>query len=128
MSGYLHCFYEAIMGIGENVAARRHVIDLLSCRELDSDLFWLTMQEHVNAIVEQRCPKQSLDRDQPMDNMEATVFERAWMPWGKHAGVPVGEVPLDYLLAITESDFGTKMKRYLRSDLFAARQEEVDAG
>ena len=116
------------MGLAENVAARKHVIDLLSCREMDDDLFWLKLQEHVNATVEQRCPRLSLDRDPPMDAMEAAVFERAWMPWGKFAGTPVGEVPIAYLLAITESDFGNKMKRYLRSDLFAARQEEVDAG
>ena len=115
------------MGVAENVAAWKHVIDLLSLREMDDDLFWVKMLEHVQAIVDQRLPPVVIESPNgPMRDDEAIEFESALMPFGKFVGVPVGEVPADYLLAITDSKFNRRMLRYVACPRFAARQEESD--
>lgn len=59
-----------------------------------------------------------------MTDDEARAFERLRVPFGIHAGAPVGEVPVDYWLAVTEGKFNNDLKRYLRSSYFQRRQSD----
>ncbi len=58
----------------------------------------------------------------PMSDGEARGFEKTEMPFGKHAGKPIAEVPLDYLdwLVGQNEEFNAKLARYMRNGLVQA--------
>lgn len=63
-----------------------------------------------------------------MTTEQAHSFERQPIPFGKHAGFPIGEVPVSYLLWLTEQpdEFRTKLRQYVKTSVFAERQETED--
>jgi uncharacterized protein (DUF3820 family) len=61
-----------------------------------------------------------------MTDAPAAAFEKTPMPFGKYQGEPVGDVPVDYLIWMTEGDFTTTMRRYLASERFQRRQAEAE--
>lgn len=52
-----------------------------------------------------------------MSDLEVTAFEDDLMPFGKHKDNFIREVPIDYLIWLSEEpDFRRQLKRYLASD------------
>jgi len=77
--------------------------------------FWETLKR----LVEERLPKKEV-RVEPdkMTYQEALEFETLVIPYGVYQGTFVRELPIRYLLAITESKFSIKMHRYIKSRRF----------
>lgn len=121
------------MSIAANIAARQAaetVIDLIN-GELRSLIdahsqdalapFFTTLREcyGVNLTVEvvkevERAPR----GPRPMTDDEARAFEKRPMPWGKHKGKLISEVPVDYLQWVLDQPdtFKVDIERYVRSD------------
>lgn len=61
--------------------------------------------------------------EEPMSYDSSLAFERQVMPFGKHAGESIKDVPMDYLLWLEcEPDFRRELRRYLRSDRIQREQ------
>jgi hypothetical protein len=83
--------------------------------------FWEVLGESVSAKLPPN--PQPVDRFPPMGEQEAARFEIVALPYGKHRGEMVGNVPCDYLLFLTEGDeFSQRLRRYVKSKRFQDRQ------
>lgn len=140
------------MSIAANIAARQAaetVVDLINgelrtlidAHTQDALIpFFATLRECYgdNLTVEvvkevERAPR----GPRPMTDDEARAFERRSMPWGKHKGKLISEVPLDYLDWVLDQPdtFKVDIERYVRSDWVRdakkieeeEEQEEADA-
>lgn len=112
--------------IAANIQAREYALEVVDmCGTQQPQRFWECLAEMVAAKLP---PKpQPVERLPAFNEQEATRFEAMPMPYGKHAGESVGEVPPDYLLFLTEGDeFSQRLKRYVKSKRFAGRQEESE--
>lgn len=91
--------------------------------EAERRFFWEKIAEHAAA-----CCRDHSKEPEPegMTYEEAYRFEDEAVPYGVHAGRAVGDVRPGYWLHLTESHFGRKLTRYLRSKRFADRQTEDD--
>lgn len=111
--------------VAANIKARQDAEEVfaLAGAMAQSPRFWEVL---ASLVAEQLPPKpQPTERFPAMNDQEATRFEAIPMPYGKHAGESVGEVPCDYLLFLTEGDeFSQRLKRYVKSKRFADRQED----
>lgn len=129
------------MPIGANIAARQAaeaVVDLIN-GELRTLIdqhgqdalapFFATLRECYldNLTVEvevERAPAR------PMTDGEASAFEARRMPWGKHKGKTIDEVPLDYLQWVLDQPdtFKVEIERYLISEwVMKAEGDQFDA-
>jgi len=61
---------------------------------------------------------------EPMTNDQCSKFERKEMPFGKYHGKRIINVPLDYLIWLSEDEFQRDLKRYLSSPRIVSEQEE----
>jgi hypothetical protein len=107
--------------VADNIAARRAAEELAELAGEQPPRFWETLA----AIAASKLPPVAppLERHPPLTDQEAIRFEAMPMPYGKHAGDCVGEVPCDYLLFLTEGDeFSQRLKRYVKSKRFQERQ------
>ena len=88
--------------------------------------FWRRLLENVCAVIPPQYHPTRVDRSDvvPMTREELREWEIKKMPFGKHEGTQVKNVPLDYLIWLDEQpDFRRELKRYLKSDRI---QREID--
>lgn len=109
--------------IASNMQAREYAWEVVGMCGEQPPRFWECLAEFAAAKLP---PKpQPVERLPALNEQEATRFESITMPWGNHYGKPVGEVPCDYLIFLTEGDeFSQRIKRYVKSRRFADRQED----
>ena len=61
----------------------------------------------------------------PMTRQESQKFDKETMPFGKHKGQRIADVPLDYLLWLDDQpDFRRSLWRYLGSERIQAEIDE----
>lgn len=109
------------MTIEDNIKIRRatdDVFELLSefiKETVDSDhmrAVWLRVGEMVDSATQvDRTPQATPDA---MSDDEKKRFERTEVPFGKHSGKQVKDVPLSYLEWIDGDEFRTDLRRYLK--------------
>lgn len=91
--------------------------------------FWRTLVDQliaVGGLVDE--PPTGRIEDRPMTEEEARGFGRIRMTFGKHEGVEIRNVPLDYLewLVDQHSSFRTNLKRYLKADNIKREREQCE--
>jgi hypothetical protein len=109
------------MNVAANIHDREYAQEIFDLCGEQRERFW----ECLKALCESKLPPPApvVERFPPMKESEAARFESFLMPYGKHAGDFIGEVPCDYLLFLTEGDdFSQELKRYVKSKRFAERQ------
>jgi hypothetical protein len=79
----------------------------------DDSRFW---EQLLRAIVSAYPQFSSAIKLERMSDSDATKFESKLIPFGKHRGTSVKEVPLDYLEWLTGDTFTDDLRRYVRSD------------
>jgi len=127
------------MGVKENVAARKTAegcYDLLTEYVLEQKLnpkatgaAWGHLARMINEIAKvqppanDHCPS-CIERLRPLPDDEAKDFEQDTMPFGKHAGDKIKDVPLSYLDYLVrqweEDEFRNRLPRYLRSTMISS--------
>ena len=109
--------------LSDNVQARKDAAEIIEFIGDKSVKFWTVL----GAMVHDKIPKvpDAVERHPPMTEQEAIQFEAEDIPFGKHKGNAVGEVPVDYILWLTEgNEFDKDLRRYVRSKRFQMRQED----
>jgi hypothetical protein len=108
------------MGLAENVADAKYARELLSLADRDTPAFW----DAVKREAERHLPAAPVSHDRDaMNDQEAAKFEQERFPYGAYRHDLIADVPPNYLLFVTENDFGTRLRRYMRSRAFERRQE-----
>jgi hypothetical protein len=83
--------------------------------------FWETIARYaaakIGCVIVEDTPSVA-----PMSEDEAMRYEATRVPFGQYQGVLVREVPPQYWLIITESQFHVKLRRYMRSSRFERLQ------
>lgn len=105
-----------------NIASRQLAESLIDLAGDQPQRFWETLVQ----LAEDKLPPKpvAVDPCPPMDDKEAANFERWIMPYGKHGGKPLGDIPIGYMLWLTEGDEVVKnARRYVRSKRFSERQD-----
>jgi hypothetical protein len=65
--------------------------------------------------------------EERMTDAGSMAFERQQIAFGMHSGMPIADVPMDYLLWLEcEPDFRRDLRRYLRSDRIQREQGDVE--
>ncbi len=124
------------MNAKANIAARQAVeqvfglaIDESGCllRKFDATTaarFWVQLRALVDETIPDAKPKRAKGTPKPMNDEESRGFGKTPMPWGKHEGENVDDVPTEYLEFITERDeFKNNVRRYLRSPRVAGEPD-----
>lgn len=88
--------------------------------------FWELVRQAVDIRLELPGPPE--DCPNGMSHEQARKFSEQEMPWGTYIGTKVNQVPLDYLLYITEDKSGFKrdLKRYLASKSVQAEMPDSE--
>lgn len=98
---------------------------LLDLPSLCHDRYWETLRDlcaaKLTIVV-------SSGNDKAMTMAEAQVFELETIPYGKYAGMQVQEVPTRYWVSLTESEFGERVKRYVKSERFQSLHRQSEHG
>jgi hypothetical protein len=105
----------------ENIKARQEAESLVELAGEQPQRFWEILRD----LAAEKLPAvpQPADRYPALTDVQAIRFEARPMPYGKHVGESVGEVPCDYLLFLTEGDeFSQMLRRYVKSGRFQDRQ------
>lgn len=119
------------MGVGENIRARKdadEVIELIN--DMAAGFFqdarvWFIELIRDDLVERYPLPKQDGPAFEPMNDEEAILFGKMFMPWGKHRGMPIDNVPMEYLDWILRQDDGvfiTKLNRYMASRRIQSEQ------
>lgn len=117
--------------LAANIEARADAEQMIELCGEQPPRFW----EVLASIAVQKCDKALMVVPKPvadaqhaerMNEAEAWQFERSIVPFGKYAGEPVYDVPISYWTFVTESDFNRQLIRYMRSDAYQRRQDDVD--
>lgn len=109
------------------IKARRAVAEILdlvpaATDGCDEDRFWEILAEEAAARIGKVLAEDG-PGGRPMSEPEAVAFEHSLVPPGyRYAGTEVGLVPVDYWVALTESEFRKQLIRYLRSRHFRRQQ------
>jgi len=114
---------EIAANIARNLQDREYATEIAEMVGKQRGRFWECLKE----ICESRLPKPApaVERLPALTDTEASCFETCQMPYGKHVGERVEDVPVDYLLFLTECDeFSKSLKRYVKSKRFFNRQED----
>ncbi len=65
-------------------------------------------------------------KPKPMSDAEVKRFRDTSVPWGKHRGQLVDEVPLEYLCWLVDAnDWKDELRRYLDNEQIQRRVEEL---
>lgn len=113
------------MSIAENVAANKAFKDAV---ELIGELgdqpsrFWQLML----AYCQTKLPPEPAAEPElvPFGYEAAIAFEQEFIPFGKHEGCRVGDLPSGYLIRLTEdTPWMRRLRRYLASSVFQNRQD-----
>lgn len=113
--------------IEQNIAIRREVEALLELAGEQPERYWRTLVELATAkLPKVEDPPILFGPKAAMNDAQAAKFEREEMPFGKHQGELIADVPPRYLLWLTESEFTATMRRYLGSDRFQRRLDDAN--
>lgn len=123
------------MTIEDNVKAKRaadEVWDFIVDAELEfqdgtRNHYYETLLRHLLEVIPAELhPQRVVKADLvPMKHDELCKFGMQRMEFGKHAGLMVDEVPLDYLLWLDgQPDFRHDLRRYLASPSVQREQED----
>jgi len=107
--------------IQRNIRARKEAEAVLDLAQesfditlMDSSRFWQVIADY----AAEKINKHVVDNVDEMMEVQALAFEKTEMPYGKYAGIQVGNIAKrdnEYLPWIAENSFATDLKRYLRS-------------
>lgn len=87
--------------------------------------FWETMRERAPQLEKAAQPIASMPQRELMDDIESREFGNQAMPFGANKGQRIDEIPIGYLLQITEdNEFMHGLRRYVRSRRV---QQEMEA-
>jgi hypothetical protein len=112
------------VSIADNITARQDAEEIIAFIGDKPQRFWEVLAAHAATNLP---PDPGEPAIEPMDDVEATRFEKYPFTWGKHIGEEVGSVPVSYLLFLAEGDeFTKRLRRYVASKVFAQRQDEED--
>lgn len=92
-------------------------------------LFWQNVIQSAGDIVNDPPLTTKEEEDvHPMSNAECRRFECKIMPWGKHKGEKIRDVPLAYLAFIADKpdEFKEDCKRYLLNDRIQNEYDRAD--
>ncbi len=109
--------------VSENIKAREHALEVFELCGIQPQRFY----ECLKSLCESRLPLPvpPVERFPAMEEPQAKAFESLTMPYGAHKGTFVRNVPVDYLLYISEGDeFSQKLKSYVKSKRFQDRQDD----
>ena len=81
-------------------------------------IFFTQIRGEIDVLMPPAKTPAPMQSPRAMTDSEARAFESESMPFGKHIGEPIGQVPADYLLYLDENQFATKLRRYLSSERF----------
>ena len=85
----------------------------------------------VLAVLSEWMPRPKPERDVviPFTDGESKAFGREAMPFGKHSGAPIDEIPIEYLVWLSDNSisFWKSLHRYLNSPRIKAERENGDA-
>lgn len=122
------------MSVAQNVQARleaeelvkKEIAALLPLVDTKPEHFWRVLAELANERLDQKVKKPEVVDPLPaLTDEEAVAFERSVMTFGLYEGTEVGDLPVNYIISITEDSwFIKRLKRYAKSTLFKLRQEE----
>ncbi len=116
---------KAVLQIEINIAARKaaETVFSLAVTEVPAEgeqRYWETLAR----LVAAKLPKPEADpRTQPMTDEQVTHFGNGiTMPFGKHTGKRIADVPLDYLIWLVEQPdaFKNELRRYIGNDRIKA--------
>ena len=124
--------WQSAMSIEDNIKARQAADDAMSLLIDESKAnggrrFWNHLVTSMREMLgEDVFPDVEVVRDKAMSDLEARAFELEEMAFGKHVGLPMGQVPIDYMDWLDEQDdFRRRLNGYLRSGRCAeARRED----
>jgi len=115
-----------VNAVAANIKARQEAEALVDLAGEQPPRFWETLRDM--SLAKLPPVPAPIDRHPPMDESAALRFERGVMPYGKHAGERIDEVPCDYLIFLTEGDeFSQQLRRYVKSRLLM-KQRRLLAG
>lgn len=109
--------------IAENIQHREFALEVIEMCGERPQRFW----EALSQFVDEKLPPKPVPVDPcpPMDDKEAANFERWIMPYGKYGGEVMGNIPVGYMLWLTEGDEVVKSaRRYVKSKRFSERQDQ----
>tara|TARA_Y100000310_G_C20232975_1_gene601123 strand:+ start:209 stop:595 length:387 start_codon:yes stop_codon:yes gene_type:complete len=87
--------------------------------------FWMKLHGLIAELAQIEPPTPVIVGRQAMTDDESRRFGRTLIPFGVHAGVPVDDVPLGYLLWLeSQPDFRISLSRYLASPRMQQEQPE----
>lgn len=106
--------------------AVKQCVDLNKGNALFNELrYWEVMFE----LIAERLPKPEQDNDKiPMSEAEARIFENETMPFGKHQGETISELPTEYLINFSEGKINKKILRYVQSTRFKSHVRRSEYG
>ena len=108
--------------LAENIQARQSLESALELIGEQPPRFWELLAEHCATKLPAKPAPVS---PEPMGDSEAYRFEQSTIPFGKYQGEAVVDVPLGYLIRLTEDDLWLdKLRRYLASGIFEQRQDD----
>jgi len=113
------------VSIAENIAASKAVGEFLDFIGEQSPRFWWVLAEAAAAKCDRIVIERQAATAEQMTESEIRAFERLQVPFGKHAGERVMDVPPGYWLAITEGNFNPQLSRYLRTKHFQNLQGDA---
>lgn len=110
--------------IETNIKARKDACAAIDLIGDQPQRFWEVMKEH----CESKLPKKPIEEDNrnsPLNEQHAIRFEAVSMPYGKHKGEEVGQVPCSYLEFLAEGDdFMKALRRYVKSQRYKERRQQ----
>lgn len=91
----------------------------------NEEFYWECLHK---AVLQKMKPQKFAVNSTPMTDVEATVFGRTPMPFGKYSTVLIREVPLNYLdwliRSKEEDTFENQLRRYMQSDLISNKARD----
>lgn len=70
---------------------------------------------HAEALLHERFRAPKTESEDKMNYEQAKVFRETIIPFGLHRGSKIGEVPIDYLIWISDqTEWHKKVQRYIR--------------
>ncbi len=118
------------MSIEDNVKIRKTaqaVYDLaydesLKLGDSDASKFWETIAQLIDFNIDP-LTKQEYD-PKKMSDKEAKLFGHTTIPFGRHAGERVDDIPMSYLTWLADDGFIDNVRRYLKSDRIEVEQKD----
>lgn len=109
------------MSIADNIADREAAKDFVTLAGDQRPHFWRVVAELAREKITDTPALPN--KFAPLTQTEAAAFEEMAIEFGKYEGQPIYKIPTEYLVWLTEREFDTMLRRYVKSDAFKRRQE-----